>query len=52
MMAAFLDELGVNHDNRLIKDDEVAPDASKIARQRGPSAGSPSVTLYLSTLLC
>lgn len=55
MMAAFLDEVGVNHDNGLIKDDEVAPDASRIApaaRALGERFPSESVTLYLSTLLC
>lgn len=55
MMAAFLDALGVTHENGLIQDDEVAPDASKIApavRALGEQFPSESVTLYLSTLLC
>jgi hypothetical protein len=55
MMAAFLDELGVTHENGLIQDDELAPDASKIApaaRALGERFSPESVTLYLSTLLC
>jgi hypothetical protein len=55
MMAAFLDSLGVHHDNGLIQDDEVVPDMSKIApaaRALSEKFPSESVVLYLSTLLC
>jgi hypothetical protein len=55
MMGAFLDALGISHENGLIQDDNVSPDASKvgpavaaIARQFSPE----SVSLYLNTLLC
>jgi hypothetical protein len=55
MMGAFLDALGITHENGLIKEDQVAPDASKMA----PAAAQltqqfpPSdVRLYLNTLLC
>jgi hypothetical protein len=55
MMGAFLDALGIAHENGLIKDDEVKPDAEKIASaaatltEQYPPA---DVSLYLSTLLC
>jgi hypothetical protein len=55
MMAAFLDALGIAHENGLIQDDSVKPDAEKvaaavktIARQFPPE----NVTLYLDTLRC
>jgi hypothetical protein len=55
MMAAFLDALGIAHENGLIQDDAVKPDPEKvataveaIARQFPPE----NVTLYLDTLLC
>src|SRR5688572_24493013 len=54
MMAAFLDALGITHENGLINDDNVAPDpanvstaAAEIAQQFPPE----SVSLYLNTLL-
>ena len=55
MMGAFLDALGIAHDQGLINEDEVKPDASKI-----PSAAADlaqkfppeDVSLYLNTLLC
>ena len=55
MMSAFLDALGIAHENGLIQDDLVAPDPAKVgpavsqlARQFAPE----SVSLYLGTLLC
>lgn len=55
MMAAFLDALGIAHENGLIQADTVKPDAGKI----GPAAEAiratfpaDDVTLYLETLLC
>src|SRR5260370_40970981 len=54
MMAAFLDALGIAHENGLIKEDEVKPDASTIAAaaadmaQKFPAGG---VSLYLTTLV-
>ena len=55
MMGAFLDALGIAHEDGLIKEDNVAPDASRLApaaaqvAQQFPAA---DVALYLSTLLC
>ncbi len=55
MMGAFLDALGITHENGLIQDDEVKPAAEKI----GPAVAAikekfppEHVALYLSTLLC
>jgi len=55
LMAAFLDALGIAHENGLIQDDEVKPDQTKI----GPAAAQVAaqfpredVRLYFSTLLC
>lgn len=55
MMGAFLDALDIEHENGLIKDDDVKPDPEKI----GPAAAAladkfapESVSLYLNTLLC
>jgi hypothetical protein len=55
MMSAFLDALGIEHDNGLIKEDSVTPDAAKI----GPAVAQltklfppEDVQLYLTTLLC
>jgi hypothetical protein len=54
MMAAFLDALGITHENGLIQDDEVKPDPEKI----GPAAAAlaaqfpaEDVGLYFDTLL-
>ncbi|MGE0703946.1 MAG: hypothetical protein AB7F99_12975 [Vicinamibacterales bacterium] len=54
MMGAFLDALGIKHENGLIQEDEVKPDPEKI----GPAATvlktqfpSEDVQLYFSTLL-
>ena len=55
MMGAFLDALGIAHENGLIKDDEVKPDPAKMApavaatREKFPAE---DVSLYLDTLLC
>jgi hypothetical protein len=55
MMSAFLDALGVAHENGLIQEDSVKPDAAKmgaaaaeLVRQFPPD----DVRLYLTTLLC
>ena len=55
MMGAFLDALGIAHENGLIQEDNVTPDTAKvppaaaaIAKQYPPE----DVSLYLHTLLC
>ena len=55
MMSAFLDALGIAHENGLIQDEGVTPDPTKI----GPAASKiaqefpeENVSLYLNTLLC
>ena len=55
MMSAFLDELGIAHEEGLIQEENVTPDAAKV----GPAAAkiaqqfpSDTVSLYLNTLLC
>jgi hypothetical protein len=55
MMSAFLDALGIAHEEGLIQEETVAPDAAKV----GPAAAkiaqqfpADSVSLYLNTLLC
>jgi hypothetical protein len=55
MMGAFLDALGIKHEQGLIQEDEVKPDPGKV----GPAAAelakqypAEHVSLYLSTLLC
>jgi len=55
MMGAFLDALGIAHEDGLIQDDEVAPDPAKVGAavaQIARQFPTASVTLYLSTLLC
>ena len=55
MMGAFLDALGIAHDNGLIKDDSAKPDASQIASAAAQIAKqfpAEDVRLYLTTLLC
>jgi len=55
MMGAFLDALGIAHENGLIQEDAVKPDPKKVApaaaaiAQQYPAA---DVSLYLNTLLC
>jgi hypothetical protein len=55
MMGAFLDALGIAHENGLIQEDEVKPDASRIppaAAELAARYPHDDVTLYLNTLLC
>jgi hypothetical protein len=55
MMAAFLDALGIKHDNGLIEDDAVKPDASQLVSAAAlltREFPEPDVRLYLNTLLC
>jgi hypothetical protein len=55
MMAAFLDALGIAHENGLIQEDSAKPDQSKLVpaaatlRERFPAE---DVALYLNTLRC
>lgn len=55
MMVAFLDALGIKHDNGLIQEDNVMPDPAKLApaaakiRETFPA---DDVSLYLNTLMC
>ena len=54
MMGAFLDELGIKHEDGLIADEEVKPDAGKVGAAAAKIAGQfppESVSLYLNTLL-
>ena len=55
MMGAFLDALGVAHENGLIQEEHITPDPDKV----GPAAAALTrqfppehVSLYLNTLLC
>ena len=55
MMGAFLDALGIKHENGLIEEDDVKPDADKL----GPAVDklktefpADDVRLYLETLKC
>ena len=55
MMGAFLDALGIAHENGLIQQEDVKPDASKIpaaAAQIAKAYPPDDVRLYLNTLLC
>lgn len=55
MMGAFLDALGISHDNGLIQDDAVKPEPEKISsavQLISEKYPSEHVTLYLDTLLC
>jgi hypothetical protein len=55
MMGAFLDALGIKHENGLIEEDEVKPDASKFGDAVAKiKADYPAddVRLYLETLRC
>jgi hypothetical protein len=55
MMCAFLDALGIEHEDGLIKEENVVPDADKLAPAAALVGGQyppEDVTLYLSTLLC
>ena len=55
MMGTFLDALGIKHENGLIEEDDVKPDAEKL----GPAVDklkseypAEDVRLYLETLKC
>ena len=55
MMGAFLDALGIAHENGVIQEDDVKPDAAKL----GPAVDTiekahpaEDVSLYLNVLLC
>ena len=55
MMGAFLDSLGIAHENGIIQQENATPDPAKIA----PAAAAlvkqfpaADVSLYLNTLLC
>jgi len=55
MMGAFLDALGIAHENGVIQEDEVKPDATKLgagvdAIEKAYPVGD--VSLYLNVLLC
>ena len=55
MMAAFLDALGIKHENGLIEDDEVKPEPEKLAAAVAAlreKFNADDVTLYLDTLRC
>jgi len=55
MMGAFLDALGIAHENGLIQEDNVKPDPAKVASAAAAIAqqyGPEDVALYLNTLLC
>lgn len=55
MMSAFLDALGIAHENGLIQDDEIKPDPEKIApavQLISEKFPKEHVELYLDTLLC
>jgi hypothetical protein len=55
MMGAFLDALGIAHENGLIQEDHVMPDTAKLAPAAATIAKQyppEDVSLYLSTLLC
>lgn len=55
MMSAFLDAVGVAHENGLIRGEAAAPDAAKVglaAAQIADAFPPETVSLYLNTLLC
>src|SRR5262245_36713800 len=55
MMGAFLDALGIAHENGVIQQDEVKPDAGKLAPAVETIASeypAEDVALYLNVLLC
>ena len=55
MMGAFLDALGIKHENGLIQEDDVKPEAEKIPAAATQIAGqfpAEDVAIYLNTLLC
>jgi hypothetical protein len=55
MMGAFLDALGIAHENGLIKEDAPKPDAAKLApaaEKISKQFPSDDVRLYFDTLRC
>jgi hypothetical protein len=55
MMGAFLDALGIAHENGVIQEDDVKPDAAKLAPAVDAIARAypaEDVSLYLNVLLC
>jgi hypothetical protein len=55
LMGSFLDKLGIEHENGLIKEDSAKPDAAKLAPAAAALAQefpADDVRLYLTTLLC
>jgi hypothetical protein len=55
MMGAFLDSLGIAHEDGVIKEEEVKPDEAKIAPAAAGLAEkfpADDVSLYLNTLFC
>jgi hypothetical protein len=55
LMGAFLDALGIAHEEGVIQADDVKPDADKLAPSVEQIAGiypEADVALYLNTLLC
>jgi hypothetical protein len=55
LMGAFLDALGIAHENGVIQADDVKPDEAKLAPSVDQISGAypeADVALYLNTLLC
>ncbi len=55
MMGAFLDALGIKHDNGLIDEESVKPDSTKLSpavSKLNAEFPQDDVRLYLKTLLC
>lgn len=55
MMGAFLDALGLAHENGLIQEDDAKPDVSKIPAAAGQivqNYPADAVRIYFNTLLC
>jgi hypothetical protein len=55
MMGAFLDALGIAHENGLIQEGSVAPDQAKLGPAVTALANAypaADVSIYLNTLLC
>jgi len=55
MMGVFLDALGIAHENGLIQEDNVKPDAAKMAaavKKVAAEFPKADVQMYLDTLLC
>jgi hypothetical protein len=55
MMGAFLDALGIAHEEGVIQAEDVKPDVEKLAPAVTQIAGAypqEDVSLYLNTLLC